>query len=63
MRKSIFRINHTHHNCFLESSHLENPSVLEKTHKLIFHAKRPLDISGVRGFADGHFKKSVKIDF
>ena len=28
MRKSIFRTNHTYHNCLLESSHLENPSVL-----------------------------------
>ena len=28
MRKGIFRTNHTYHNCLLESSHLENPSVL-----------------------------------
>ena len=28
MRKCIFRTNHTHHNCLLERSHLENPSVL-----------------------------------
>ena len=28
MRKSIFRTSHTYHNCLLESSHLENPSVL-----------------------------------
>ena len=28
MRKSIFRTNHTYHNCLLESSHLENESVL-----------------------------------
>ena len=27
MRKSIFRTNHTYHNCLLESSHLENLSV------------------------------------
>ena len=26
MRKSIFRTNHTYHNCLLQSSHLENPS-------------------------------------
>ena len=24
----IFRMNHTYHNCLLDSSHLENPSVL-----------------------------------
>ena len=28
MRKSIFRTSHTYHNCLLESSQLENPSVL-----------------------------------
>ena len=28
MRKSIFRTDHTYHNCLLESSHLESPSVL-----------------------------------
>ena len=28
MRKSIFRTNHTYHNCLLKSSDLENPSVL-----------------------------------
>ena len=28
LRKSIFRTSHTYHNCLLESSHLENPSVL-----------------------------------
>ena len=28
MRKSIFRMSHTYHNCLLESSHLDNPSVL-----------------------------------
>ena len=28
MHKSIFRTNHIYHNCLLESSHLENPSVL-----------------------------------
>ena len=28
MRKSIFRTSHIYHNCLLESSHLENRSVL-----------------------------------
>ena len=28
MRKSIFSTSHTYQNCLLESSHLENPSVL-----------------------------------
>ena len=32
-----------------------------KTHKSIFHAKRPLDAWG--GFAGGCFKNQLKIDF